>query len=38
MEYIYYNLRLVNAVPRLKGPPAAQHGKVTAQLSDWVSA
>nr|AGT16556.1 Protein of unknown function DUF659 [Saccharum hybrid cultivar R570] len=38
MEYIYYNLRLMNAVPRLDGPPAAQHGKVTAQLSDWVSA
>jgi hypothetical protein len=38
MEYIYYNLRLMNAVPRLDGPPAAQYGKVTAQLSDWVLA
>ncbi|XP_002437551.1 uncharacterized protein LOC8065584 [Sorghum bicolor] len=38
MEYIYYNLRLKNAVPRLQGPPAAQHGTVTAQLIDWVVA
>ncbi|XP_004966349.1 uncharacterized protein LOC101752579 [Setaria italica] len=38
MEYVYYNLRLASSVPRVAGPPAAQHGKLTTQLGDWVSA
>ncbi|KAJ1260765.1 hypothetical protein BS78_10G257100 [Paspalum vaginatum] len=38
LEYIHYNLRLANTAPRLSGPPAAMHGKVTTQLGDWVSA
>ncbi|CAN6162806.1 unnamed protein product [Urochloa humidicola] len=38
MEYIYYNLRLANSAPCVAGPPAAQRGKLTAQLGDWLSA
>ncbi|OEL33547.1 hypothetical protein BAE44_0005431 [Dichanthelium oligosanthes] len=38
MEYIHYNLRLMNSVPCVAGPPAARHGKLTTQLGDWVSA
>lgn len=38
MEYVHYNLRIASSVPRVAGPPAAQHGKLTTQLGDWVSA
>ena len=38
MEYIYYNLRLASSVPRVAGPPADQHSKLTTHLGDWLSA
>ncbi|TVU07679.1 hypothetical protein EJB05_41044 [Eragrostis curvula] len=38
MEYIHYNLRLRNSVPRLGGPCEAVHGKLTTKLGDWISA
>jgi len=38
MEYIYYNLRLASSVPRLAGPRADQHSKLTTHLGDWLSA
>ncbi|KAK3134506.1 hypothetical protein QOZ80_6AG0550050 [Eleusine coracana subsp. coracana] len=37
-EYIYYNLRLRNSVPRLHGPCEGKHGKLGPKLGDWISA
>ncbi|GJM97508.1 hypothetical protein PR202_ga14440 [Eleusine coracana subsp. coracana] len=37
-EYIYYNLRLRNSVPRLHGPSEGKHGKLGPKLGDWISA
>ncbi|XP_062178991.1 uncharacterized protein LOC133883633 [Phragmites australis] len=38
MEYIHYNLRLANSAPRVGGASVAEHGKLTTQLGDWISA